>query len=139
MQRPVGNHDPLPLQQHPDLDHRQALLHLRPDLVAAGLQLLPRPPAPARAHRPDHLGDLADQLISQLAQPAVAGQTRLHRRGHIPAGCLAVHPRPLSHPAQASPGQPGPQHLTDLSHGNLPEYHPQNPQADRLEGTRYRK
>jgi hypothetical protein len=38
-----------------------------------------------------------------------------------------------------APGQPCPQHLTDLSHGNLPERHPQNPQADRLEGTRYRK
>ena len=58
---------------------------------------------PTRAHRADHLRDLADQLIGQLAQPAVTGQPRLHRRSHIPAGGLTVHPRLLSHPAQSRP------------------------------------
>ena len=136
VQRPVGHHDALPFQQDPDLDDRQARFHLPGDLSLAGLQLIPRPPVPARAHRPDRLSDLADQLISQLPRPAIAGQPRLRRRLHIPAGGLAVHPGLLSHPAQPGTRQPGPQHLTDLSHGNLPERHPPNPQVDRLEGIR---
>ena len=136
VQRPVRHHDALPFQQDPDLHHRQARLHLPGDLRLAGLQLIPRPPVPARPHRPDRLSDLADQLIGQLARPAIAGQPGLCRRLHIPAGGLAVHPRLLSDPAQPRPRQPGPQHLTDLSHRNLPERHPPNPQADRLEGIR---
>ena len=100
VQRPVGHHDALPFQQHPDLDHRQAGFHLPGDLLLAGLQLLPRPPVPAWAHRADRLSDLADQLISQLACPAVTGQARLCRRLHIPAGGLAVYPGLLSHPPQ---------------------------------------
>jgi hypothetical protein len=139
VQRPIGHHHALALQQHPDLDHRQALLHPLPDLLLAGLRLLPPTPMPAGPHRPDHLRHLADQPIGQLGQAAVTGQPRLNRGLDIPAGGLTVHPRLLSHPAQPSTRQPGSQHLTDLSHGNLPECHPQNPQADRLEGTRYRK
>ena len=136
VQRPVRHHDALPFQQDPDLDHRQPGFHLPGDLLLAGLQLIPRPPVPARPHRPDRLSDLPDQLISQLARPAVTGQPRLRRRRHIPAGGLAVHACLLSHPAQPGTRQPGPQHLTDLSHRNLPERHPPNPQADRLEGIR---
>jgi hypothetical protein len=136
VQRPVRHRDALPFQQDSDLDHRQAGLHLPADQLLAGLQLIPRPPVPARAHRPDRLSDLPDQLISELACPAVADQPRLCRRLHIPAGGLAVHPRLLSHPPQPRPRKPGSQHLTDLSHGNLPERHPPNPQVDRLEGIR---
>ena len=47
------------------------------NLALAGLQLLPRPPVPGRAHRPDRLSDLPDQLIGQLPRPAVAGQPGL--------------------------------------------------------------
>jgi hypothetical protein len=130
VQRPVGHYQAAAFQQDPDLDHRQASLHLSGDLLLAGLQLLPRQAVPARAHRPDYLSDLPDQLIGQLRCPAITGQPRLHRGLHIPAGGLAVHPRLLSDLAQPSPGQPPPQHLTDLSHGNLPERHPQNPQVD---------
>jgi hypothetical protein len=139
VQRPVGHHDPAAFQQHPDLDDRQALLDLRLDLLLASPQLIPGPPVPARAHRPDHLRDLPDQLIGQLARPAITGQPRLHRSLDIPAGGLTVHPRLSGHLPQAHARKPGPQHLTDLSHGNLPECHPQNPQANRLEGTGYRK
>jgi len=103
VQRPVGHHDTPPLQQHPDLDDRQALLHPAPDLLLTGPQLIPRLPMPTRAHRADHLRDLAGQLTGQLAQPAVTGQPRLHRRSHIPAGGLTVYPRLLSHPAQSRP------------------------------------
>jgi hypothetical protein len=139
VQRPVGNHDTAALQQHPDLDDRQAPLDPPLDLGVAGLQLLPPQPVPARPHRADHLRDLADQLISQLSRAAVAGQPGLHRRLDIPAGGLTIHPRLRGHPAQTCTGQPRPEHLTDLVHGNLPECHPQNPQVDRLEGTGYRK
>ena len=85
------------------------------------------------------LRDLADQLIGQLAQPAVTGQPRLHRRSHIPAGGLTVYPRLSGHLPQACARKPGPEHFTDLSHGNLPECHPQNPQVDRPGNTGYRK
>ena len=136
VQRPVRHHDTLPLQQHPDLDDRQARLHACLDLAVAALQLLPPQAVAPRPRRPDRLRDLADQLITQLPRPAVTIQPGRHRGIHIPAGGLAVHPRLLSHPAQPRPGQPRPQHLTDLSHGNLPECHPPNPQVDRPEGIR---
>jgi hypothetical protein len=84
-------------------------------------------------------GDLADKLITQLGKAAVAGQPCLHRRLDIPAGGLAVHPGLSGHLPQTRARKPSPEHLTDLSHGNLPECHPQNPQVDRLEGTGYRK
>ena len=103
VQSPVRHHHPLPLQQHPDLHHRQAGLDLRLDLLPAGLQLVPRLPVPARPHRPDRLRDLPDQLIGELSHPAVARQPRLHRRLHIPAGRLAVHPRLRRHLPQARP------------------------------------
>jgi hypothetical protein len=67
----------------------RAGFHLPGDLLLAGPQLIPRPPVPARSHRADRLSDLADQLISQLPRPAVTGQPRLRRRGHIPAGAPA--------------------------------------------------
>jgi hypothetical protein len=38
--------------------------------------------------RADHLGDLADQLISQLTSPAVPEEPRPQRSLHIPAGVL---------------------------------------------------
>src|SRR5262249_17699322 len=60
VQGAVRDHHAAPLQQHPDLDHRQPGLHLRLDLGAAGLQPLPphplptppRPAAPARGAPP---------------------------------------------------------------------------------------
>ncbi len=119
------------------LHHRAyQLAGLPGDHLLAGLQLIPRPPMPSRAHRPDRLGDLPDQLISELACPAVAGQPRLCRRLHIPADGLAIHPGLFSDLAQACTRKPGSQHLTDLSHRNLPERHLPNPQVDRLEGIR---
>ena len=127
VQRPVRHRDALPLQQHPDLDDRQALLDPRLDLLAAGLQALPRLAVPARAGRADGLGDLADQLAGQLPRPAVAGQPRRHRRLDIPAGGLAIHPSLRGHRPQPRPGQPRPEHLTDLCHSNLPEHHPPQP------------
>ena len=44
VQRPVRHRDALPLQQHPDLHHRQVLPDPGLDLVPAGLQRLPRRP-----------------------------------------------------------------------------------------------
>ena len=75
----------------------------------------------------DRLRDLPNQLIAELPRPAVTIQPGRHRRIHIPAGGLAIHPRLLSHLAQPCTSQPRPQHLTDLSHGNLPECHPEPP------------
>jgi hypothetical protein len=91
VQGPVGHHDTAALQQHPDLHHRQARLHLRLDLGMAALELLPSLPVAARPRRPDRLRDLADQLICQLRYPAVAGQPGLLGRGHVTARGLAVH------------------------------------------------
>jgi hypothetical protein len=52
---------------------------------------IPQPPVPVPPHWPDRLGDLADQLISELSGPAVAGEPRRHRRFHGPAGGLSIH------------------------------------------------
>jgi hypothetical protein len=100
VQRPVGHHNALPLQQHPDLDHRQARLRPLHDLHLAGLQLLPRQAVPARPRRADHLRDLADQIVRQLSQAAVASQPSLDPSLHIPAGGLAVYSGLLGYPAQ---------------------------------------
>ena len=88
----------------------------------------------AGPHRTDRLGDLPDQLIAQLPRPAVAGQPGRHGRLDIPAGGLAVHPRLRGHRPQPGPGQPRPEHLTDLYHADLPEHHPPQPQVRRLGG-----
>jgi hypothetical protein len=68
-----------------------------PDLLLAGLQLIPRLPVPTRPRRPDRLRDLPDQLIGQLPGPAITSQPRFHGSGHIPAGGLAVHARRSGH------------------------------------------
>ena len=79
----VGRYDALPLQQHPHLDHRQAGLHSPLDLGAAGLQLLSC--LPGRTGR-TACATSPTRLVSEQLRPAVAGQARLHRRSHIPAG-----------------------------------------------------
>ena len=127
VQRPVGHHHPAPLEQNPDLHHRQARLHLRLDLGMTSFQLVPGPPVTARANRADRTGDLADKPISQLAQAAVTGQASTDRSLDIPPGRLTIYTCLLGHLAQPRPGQPRTQHLTDLSHGNLPECHPEPP------------
>ena len=85
----------------PILTTDRPCLHLLLDLLLAGPQLSPRLPMPARAHRADHLRDLADQLISQLAQPAITGQPRLHRRG-LHTGGRSCGPPPPARPPAAS-------------------------------------
>jgi hypothetical protein len=127
VQRPVRHRDAPALQQPADLHHRQARVHLRLDVSVAGLQLLPRQPVPARPGRMHSLGDLADQPVSQLPGPAVAGQARCYRGLHIPPRGLAVHAGLRGHPAQPDARQPCAQHFTDLSHRNLPECQSQPP------------
>jgi len=52
-------------------------------------------------------------------------------------GGRSCGPRPPAQPPCAAQNLTArPQHLTDLSHRNLPERHSPNPQADRLEGIR---
>jgi hypothetical protein len=123
VQRPVGHPHAAPPEQDADLGHRQILGHPDGDPGLLGRQRRPRravPTSPRRAHLLHHL---ADQLIGELRQAAVAGQAGVLGRLHVPAGGLAVHSRPLSHRAQALPRQPGPQHLPHLDHLNLPERH----------------
>src|SRR5262249_56958488 len=110
VQRPVRHHDPLPLQQHPDLHDRQPRLHPRLDLALAGLELLPPQAVAARPRRADHLRDLADQLIGQLPGPAIAVQPGRHRSVHIPAGALTLHPPPPRLPPPPPPPHPPPHH-----------------------------
>ena len=101
VQRPIGHHTPLPGQQFVDLHHRQRLGILpvagqpHRDLRLAGLEGLPRCPVPVRAgrtHRRHHLGD---QHVVHVREPRVPLQTGRLRGGDVPAGRLAVHPRPF--------------------------------------------
>ena len=101
VQRPVRHHTPLPGQQFVDLHHRQRLGILpvagqpHRDLRLAGLEGLPRCPVPVRAgrtHRRHHLGD---QHVVHVREPRVPLQTGRLRGGDVPAGRLAVHPRPF--------------------------------------------
>ena len=52
---------------------------------------------------------------------------RRYRRLDIPPRGLAVHACLLGYPAQPNARQPRAQHLTDLSHRNLPERQPEPP------------
>ena len=65
-----------------------------------------------------------DQLIGDRIHTGLPGQPRSLGRLDVPAGGLAVHPRPLGDRPQPVALQPRPQHLTHLNHTDLPESHP---------------
>src|SRR5581483_7537345 len=66
-------------------------------------------------HRQEHIGELV-----LAARPV---QTGLHRRRHVAADGLAVHPRQPLHGPEPMIPEPQPQHFTDLVHTHLPEGH----------------
>jgi hypothetical protein len=99
-----------------------------PDPRLLGQQRLPRRAVPAGPDRPHRGHHRAEQLVGQLTVvAAVTDQPGRDRRRHVPARGLAIHPRPLTGPAQPLTSQPAAQHFPNLDHRHLPERHPAPP------------
>ena len=81
-------------------------------------------PCPFGSDRADRLDHQPDQLVAHRLRAGLAGQARGLGRLDIPAGGLAVHPRPARDLPQPLTLEPDPQHLTHLDHADLPESHP---------------
>ena len=94
---------------------------------------------PARAHRPHHLRDLADQLIREVLRAWLsgAGLRKVAEQAGVDRKTARRYVEAAVGSGLARDGGPG--QLTDLSHGNLPECHHPNPQVDRLGELGYRK
>jgi hypothetical protein len=121
--RAVGHQHTPPGQQISDLDHGQVLADPLADLLPLGLQRLPSVAVTTGAGRTHRRHHLADHLIGQLPHTAATHHPGRLGGGHIAAGRLTIHPRLLRHRAQPGTTQPRPQHLTHLSHRDLPEHH----------------
>jgi hypothetical protein len=106
--------DPSTLQELVDLDRVEVVPHPDGDLVVVVHELPPRLAVTVDAMRPHRLDDLSDEHIGELAVAATPVQTQHHRRLHVAADRLAVDlGQPLDR-AEPLPGQPQPQHFSDL-------------------------
>jgi hypothetical protein len=93
VQRPVRHHHPAPLQQHPDLDHRQTLVDPRPDLLLLGQQLPPGGAVALRLDRPHRRHHHTDHLVGDLLMPTRADHAGGLGRLHVASCGLPVHAR----------------------------------------------
>ena len=82
-------------------------------------QPLPRLPVPGRAGRADRTRHHPDQVVGQLAFPAIAVQAGFLRGPDIPGRRLHVHPRAGRRRTLAQPRQPRTQDLFHLCHQDL--------------------
>lgn len=116
-----------------DLHHRQRFGVLavagqpRLNLAPLGLEGVPTGPVPVRAGRTDRRHHRSHQLVIHDSEPRLALQPGRLSCLHVPAGRLAVHPRPLGDRPQTGPLEPAAEHFPDLDHCNLPESHARRP------------
>jgi len=123
-QGPVGHVGARPLEKLADLHQRQVVLDPALDLLFPLGQLFPRLAVAGRACRADRRDHQPDQVVGQLAFPAVTGQAGLLRGPDIAGRRLHVHPRAGRGRALALPVQPRTQDFYHLCHQDLPECHP---------------
>jgi len=127
VQRAVGHDDTLTFELAVDVRQLQISLHPDCDLRLPQHQLLPRAPVSGRPCRPDRQNHRPDQLIAQLPLTALPQQPRRLAGFDIPARGLAIHTGPLRRDPMAGSCEPGPQHLPNFVHTNLPKRHPMPP------------
>ena len=113
----------LPLEQLVDLHPGQIVLDPAGDLLVLSGQQPPRLAVTVAAVRTDRLHHHPDEHVGQLTLAAVTDQTELLGGGDVAADRLAVHLRQPLHRPDAFPGQPQPQHFSNLEHTDLPECH----------------
>jgi hypothetical protein len=124
LEGPGWDRDPLPEKEIPDFGHRQ-VFDLEPGLDLF-LVLLQQPPGFAvtiETVRADLLHHHRQELVGELVLAADPVQPGLHRRRHVTADSLAVHPRQPLHAPEPMVTEPQAQDFTNLEHTHLPEGH----------------
>ena len=123
LHRAQRHHYALPVEQLMDLHPGQIVGHPAGDLLVPSGQQPPRRAVTVAAVRTDRLHDHPDEHIGQLTLAAVTLQTELLGGGDVTADRLAVHLRQPLHRPEPFPGQPQPEHFSNLEHTDLPECH----------------